>query len=360
MSSMCDTTSGQAVSGPLRRLFAGTVMAVAIAMVLALQWRAHAQAAFVDDAGRRVDVPARIDRVFAAGAPAEVLIYTLAPDRLVARNRLPDAVGAEFFPEAYRSPVLVRQLPEVDNPAFDAEMRALRPDLYVDYGTIDSDYVQSLEAVSRRTGVPGVILDGSLSQIPAVYRRLGAMLGIPARGERLAVHAEQLLSASRGVLAQGPRPVRVYLACSADGTLPCPVAGATGEQLTWLGAVNVAPERQTAAGRLTPDDVRALAPDAMVVTGFGNAAVSLRADPAWRVVPAVAAGRIYQAPAHPYSWGARPPSVNRLLGLPWLASVLRQRTFDAEFFALVRRYFADFYHFQPTDQQIQRLLAGPA
>src|SRR5947208_1230722 len=36
-----------------------------------------------DSAGRRVVVPARIERVFAAGPPATVFVYTLAPDALL-------------------------------------------------------------------------------------------------------------------------------------------------------------------------------------------------------------------------------------------------------------------------------------
>ena len=137
------------------------------------------QTRFTDDAQRTVDLPARVTRVFAAGAPAEVLLYTLAPDLLVGRNRLPEGDAVEFFPPAYRTPTLIRQLPEVDNPAADAELIALKPHLYVDYGTVNADYVASLDAVQKRTGVPGIILDGALTRVPAAYRRLGAALGVP-------------------------------------------------------------------------------------------------------------------------------------------------------------------------------------
>ncbi len=40
----------------------------------------------VDSAGRRVEVPAKIERIFAAGAPARVFIYTLAPEKLLGWN----------------------------------------------------------------------------------------------------------------------------------------------------------------------------------------------------------------------------------------------------------------------------------
>ena len=58
-----------------------------------------------------------------------------------------------------------------------------------------------------------------------------------------------------------------------------------------------------------------------------------------------------------YSWGARPPSVNRLAGLIWLTYVLSERPFDAQFDADVRSFFADFYHVELSDQQLRRLVA---
>jgi iron complex transport system substrate-binding protein len=314
------------------------------------------QTRFVDDAERDVQLPARVSRVFAAGAPAEVLLYTLVPDMLAGRNRLPEGEAVGFFPPQYRNPVFIRQLPEVDNPAADAELLALKPDVYIDYGTVQEDYIVSLNAVQQRTGVPGMILEGRLARIPEIYRRLGAALGVAARGERLAAAADRILAKYRGALAKGPP--RVYLTCSADGFMPCPADDSAGEQLEWLAGVNVAGTRATAPRRpRTIDEIKALAPEVIVVTGAPGIAARLRAHPMWQSVGAAAAGRVYQFPGLPYSWGARPPSVNRLPGLMWLTYVLRGREFDAGFFADVRSFFRDFYHLELTDSQLKKLLS---
>ena len=307
-----------------------------VVAVVGLSTAATMQSRFVDDAGRSVTLPSRVTRVFAAGAPAEVMLYTLVPDLLVGRNRAPSGDALEFFPPAYRNPTLIRQLPEVDNPAADAELLALKPDVYIDYGTVADDYVASIEAVQRRTGVPGIILNGGLSRIPEMYRRVGDALGQPSRGQRLGAAAERLLTKYRGALSSGAAPVRVYLACSADGYVPCLDDDSAGEQLQWLGGMNVAGTRATAPRRpLSIDEITAMAPHLIVVTG---SAAKLRADPAWQKVPAVAAGRVYQWAALPFSWGPRPPSVNRLPGVAWLAYVARGRSFDAEFEADIRAF----------------------
>ncbi len=316
------------------------------------------QTRFVDDARREVQLPARVSRVFAAGAPAEVLLYTLVPDMLVGRNRLPEGDAIEFFPPTYRNPVFIKQLPEVDNPAADAELLAIKPDVYVDYGTVQDDYIAAVEAVQRRTKVPGIILDGAIARIPETYRRLGAALGVPDRGERLATAADRLLTKYRGTLT-GPSSPRVYLACSADGFVPCLEDDSAGEPLRWLGGINVAGTRATSPRRpLTIDEIRALSPQVIVVTAGAGAAARLRANPVWQSLEAVKAGRVYAYPALPYNWAPRPPSVNRLPGVVWLAHAVRGRAFDADFDADIRACFRDFYHLEPTDAQLRKLVGS--
>ena len=76
--------------------------------------------------------------------PLRVRLYTLVPEMLVGRNRVPEGEAVEFFPPAYRTPVFIKQLPEVDNPSADAELLALKPDVYIDYGTVHEDYIAAL------------------------------------------------------------------------------------------------------------------------------------------------------------------------------------------------------------------------
>jgi iron complex transport system substrate-binding protein len=314
----------------------------------------HAQVDFTDDAMRTIALPAAVERVFAAGAPAEVLLYTLVPEKLAGRNNVPAPAALEFLPAEYRNPRQIVNLPERDDPRYDAELLALDVDVYVDYGTVDADYVAALDAISRRTRVPAIILDGSLENVPSVYRRLGAAFGVPQRGERLAAEASRLIERYRGALAEPP--VKVYLACSPNGLTPCVEGHSSGEAAALLGATNVGGKVGDQRGPLAPAQIRERAPD-VVIAASRAAAQALRASPDWRSLPAVAAGRVYAAPDLPFNWGARPPSVNRLLGVIWLAYVARGRPFDAEFRAEVSRVFAVFYHVTLTEAQLDRLLA---
>jgi iron complex transport system substrate-binding protein len=315
----------------------------------------RAETRFTDDAKRIVTLPAHVSRVFAAGAPAEVLLYTLVPEMLVGRNHMPTAAALEFMPPALRSPKPIKKLPDRDDPRYDDELVALMPDVYVDYGTVDDDYVGAVDAIEGRTKVPAIILDGRLTNIPETYRRIGAALGVPERAEPLAEEAQRLIDKYRDAAAS----VRVYLACSRDSLMPCLQGHAYGEAADLLGALNTAGTTATAPKRpLTVQEVRLSKPDVVVAASQLSADI-MRNDPEWHEVDAVASGLVFFPPEQPFSWGPRPPSVNRLLGLVWMAYVLRSRPFDDAFFADVTSAFETFYHFTPTRDQIARLVADP-
>src|SRR5262245_20464652 len=69
-----------------------------LALSGALLRPARARAATITDgAGRTVSVPARVERVFPAGPPAAIMLYTLAPDCLIGWPRANSREEREFL-----------------------------------------------------------------------------------------------------------------------------------------------------------------------------------------------------------------------------------------------------------------------
>ena len=56
-----------------------------------------------DSAGRQVQIPTTINRVMAAGPPATVLLYTLAPDKLIGWVQSFEPDQTALLAEPYRS-----------------------------------------------------------------------------------------------------------------------------------------------------------------------------------------------------------------------------------------------------------------
>ena len=69
-------------------------------------------------------------------------------------------------------------------------------------------------------------------------------------------------------------------------------------------------------------------------------------------------GRVHLSPRLPFGWVDFPPSVNRLIGLWWLAKALYPDQFPEDLRPLTREFYKRFYHIDLTDAQLDRVLAG--
>ena len=86
---------------------------------------------------------------------------------------------------------------------------------------------------------------------------------------------------------------------------------------------------------------------------------AIRSDPVWRQLKAVQAGHIHFVPDLPFSWLDEPPAPNRLIGLLWLGKLLYPAAFPQDIRAEARGFYALFYQQEPSDAQLDRLLANP-
>jgi len=116
----------------------------------------------------------------------------------------------------------------------------------------------------------------------------------------------------------------------------------------------LAPDKLIGWPRAThPDEVPFLPERAAALPAF---AASVRGLPGWRDVPAVANGRVYVPPDVPFGWFDAPPSLNRLLGVQWLARILHPDLFPEPLAPRVKAFHALYYHREPTDVQVRTLL----
>jgi iron complex transport system substrate-binding protein len=225
------------------------------------------------------------------------------------------------------------------------KVTALKPDLILDYGTIAPRYIDLAKATQQRTGIPTVLLDGSLAEVPHVFRLLGGILHREERGETLARFTEALLAVPKRPGAT----LRIACARGPDGlTLAAPGTD-LAESFTHAGWQLVAPSGQGPSRQATLDDIRALDPDVIVFTDPVMRATLAQSE-AWRTVRAVRDSHAYVAPNMPFGWLDEPPSINRLLGLGWLGGS-DPRTLAALFNAVV-------YGRALTASQLDTLLSG--
>jgi iron complex transport system substrate-binding protein len=315
-------------------------------------------ATLVDDANRMIALPQSTERVMAAGAPAEIMLYTLVPERLVGWNHAPSEALKRLIPDNLEPKVIIKRLPERDGPEADGEMLALKPDIVIDYGDIAEGYKGLGDAVTARTGIPYPIFRGRLRQVPETYRKLGRLLHVEDRAEKLADLVSGILLKYGDSLNRTGHPPRLYVTGEADGRVPVFVDDSDWELYEILGALDVAGNFDEAHYK-EPEiaDIAKWQPDAIVTTNPRFLDTVAR-DPAWQQVKAVKEKRVYLSPRLPYSWAGRPPSVNRILGIPWASYVLSGKPFDAEFYADMGALLNGMYHLDLKEADIKALMEG--
>lgn len=320
------------------------------------------EAATVTDAtGRSVTVPDRVERVMAAGPPASVVLYVLAPEKMVGWTAAPRPDEKPFLlPSTRDLPELGRLTGRGDTANVEVVLKA-KPDVIIDFGTVNPTYVSLAERVQEQTGVPYLLFDGRLENTAKSLRLLGAALGVAPRAELIARYVEdsERLIDERLKDVPAAQRHRVYLARQASGLETGLTGSINTEIIERAGGVNVAERGAGRAGIATVgiEQVLAWAPDTIITWDAGFFA-NYAADPAWATVPAVAARRVYLAPRLPFGWIDLPPSVNRAIGLRWIAGLLYPDKFPEDIHAVARDFYKLFYQTDLDAAALDRVLAG--
>jgi iron complex transport system substrate-binding protein len=337
-----------------RRTLIGGVAAALIAP------RQSFAASIIDSTGRTVIAPDKVLRVYPAGPPAAVELYTLAPDLLIGWLEPIGPQEREFLlPEIAARPKIPRLTGRgSDNINIDA-LTSLKPDLVVDIGNVGGSYASLAERVQQQSNVPYVLLDGHLDRIGATYRALGTLIGRSDAAEPLAHYAETTIATvtQRSAAVPSQARPRVYYARDASGLQTARGDSMVAEPIAFVGAENVIPEQQGGQVTVTVEQVVAWNPD-IIIASDKEFARGVRSDPAWAAIAAVKNGRVHLAPRQPFGWVDYPPAANRLIGLWWLAKIFYPDRFPEDIKALARDFYTTFYHVTPTPAQIERVLAG--
>jgi iron complex transport system substrate-binding protein len=335
-------------------------LACGLGVLLFLVQPVAAERMVTDSAGREVAVPERIERVFAAGPPASILLYVLAPDRMIGWPRAPHPEEMPYIAPAYRD------LPEVgwltgrgDTVNLEVLLQS-KPDLVFDFGSVRDTRVSLAERVQAQTGIPYILIDGTFANTPNAVRLLGGVLGVEEQAERIAAYVEATLAEIDATLAEVPqeeRP-RVYLARGPSGLETGLQGSINTEIIERVGGVNVAYDPSGARRGIVQVPIEQIVvwnPDT-VITWDPNFYGGVWKDFYWQGVDAVAAGRVYLSPTAPFGWIDRPPSLNRMMGVKWLAGLFYPNEVKQDLREETRSFYDLFYHVDLTDAELDRLL----
>ncbi len=322
-----------------------------------------------DHAGREVSIPTaqNIKNVFFTSSLAQVYITCLCPDLLAGTASKFEDRSLPYLPEG------VNKLPYLgtlhNNGEIDRE-QLLKQDIDIMFSISGIELTQQniSEAIEiqDQTRIPVLLVDGSFDVIPDAFRFLGDILGRPDRAEELATFCGEFYERVHKVVQTIPESERigVYYAEGPEGLQTEPET--SQHMLGFLegGAKCVAKCKETYGGGMTDVSLEQVIKwDPEVIVGWdvdtrGGAVDDIRTNKNWANITAVKNSRVYAMPNEPWAWCDRPPGVNRLIGIHWVANLLYPQYYDVDMVEVTQEYFKTMYNVEPSREEVEKMLGN--
>lgn len=323
-----------------------------------------------DMAGRVVELPDHIKQVYSTGQPGVVMLYTLCPDKLMGWDLKLSKEEADYINAKYLSLPVLGLMQGSNNTANKEEIIRRRPDIILLMTEIDDSAVSTADEIQDTMGIPVVIADYSLKNLPSAYEFLGELLHEKERAEQLSEYCSNTLKEVEGLEAEiKPEDrVTVYYAQGSNGLQTAPGGSSHSEVIDLVGGDNVVELKAEADGRLTINMEQLLLynPEVIIASySMGHAAKSEGIDAIinngfqeWKLLEAVKQNRTFNTPCYPFNWLDMPPSVNRIIGIKWLGSLLYPDYYQYDIREEVKKYYSLFYQKELSEEELNRLLEG--
>ena len=314
---------------------------------------------FTDSVGREVTVPVQIDQVVVSGPMAQIVLFALCPDKLVGISNAWDESAAQYLDTAYYNLPLLGQLYGGKGELNLETLLESGAQVVIDVGEAKGSIVEDLDALQEQTTIPFVHIDATLATMDETYTLLGDLLGMPDEAKALADYCRSTYDRALTIADSVEKANLLYI--TGDAGLNVIAQGAYHAEVIDLLSNNLAvvddPSSKGTGNEVDMEqilnwnpDVILFAPDSIYDTVAGDAA--------WQGVTAIQNGAYYEVPMGPYNWMGFPPSVQRLLGMLWMAKVLYPEAADFDLYTEAAQYFKLFYHCDLTREQYDALVAN--
>jgi iron complex transport system substrate-binding protein len=314
-----------------------------------------------DTASRRGTLPNQIHKIYCLNPACAMLIYTLAPERLMGWSLQLNQKERSYLAPPYD------RLPGQSGLGENIEqLIKIHPDVIMMMSNAaDSSLSDRLQKIQEQTHIPTFVVDMRMQELPQTYEQLGALLGTQAHAGDLARYCRNTLEeVESGVKAipMSLRP-RVYYAGGVNGLQTLPTGSILAESIAVAGGINVAQMPMTQnRGQASIEQIVAWRPDYVIVATDRDSISNefyrhtIWNDPLWGSLPAVQNHAVYVIPPYPFGWVSPPGSINRILGIKWLASLFYPNRFRYDMRKEAREFYALFYHKQLSEAELNELL----
>jgi iron complex transport system substrate-binding protein len=310
---------------------------------------------FIDSVGRSVEIPNEINSVAPSGPLAQIVLYTIAPNKLEGLSSDFSEEAKKYIDEKYWS------LPKFGqfygkNASLNMEaLVAASPDVIIDIGETKETEKEDMDNLQSQLGIPTIFISATLDTMEDAYTMLGDLLGDTDRAAKLSEYCKNTIKRADLIAnsIQENEKVRVYMAMGDTGLHTNAAGSIHADVLDRVGAVNVADVDVVSTGggsEVSFEQIMTWNPDVILVDGQ-KLYHTIMNDSIWKELKAVQNKKVYCIPNVPYSFLNNPPSINRVIGINWLGNLLYPDQYQLEIKDEIKTFYQLFYTVDLTDEQ---------
>ena len=317
---------------------------------------------FTDSCGRTVELPVEINEIVPSGSLAQMVLYTLCPDKLISLSNALTRTQKQYFDEKYQDLPVTGQFYGGGSTVSFEEIIAAAPDVIIDIGEANESIADDMDDLQAQTGVPVIFIEAGLNTMADAYETLGEITGEAEQAAACASYIRETLADAAAFSAQipGGEKKRVLYSQGEYGTEVMGVGSLHAQVLEYVGADNVAVLDAVASqggNEVSIEQILLWAPEVVILSPDANYD-EIFGDPSWAGIPAVRDGQVYEVPNGPYNWMDRPPSVQRVLAIKWLGNLLYPELFDYDIVEETQEFYRLFFHYDLTEEEARDLMVN--
>lgn len=325
----------------------------------------------IDMAGRTINIPSNIDKIYSTGQPGAIMLYTVAPEKLLGWCLSLTNDEAEYIEPKYIGLPVLGLMQGSNDTANREEILKRKPDVILTVTTINETTIQEADELQSILGIPIVMGDIQLEVLPECYKLVGEITGEMERAENLSNYCNDTIEGAKKIKEKIPKDKlkKVYYAQGSNGLQSASKGTIHSEVIDLVGGQNVIDTQGALNGRVNVnmEQILSLDPDVIIVSYSmghtdkkGNEIFKMMSEGqiAWENVKAVKNQDIFVTPCLPYNWLDIPPSASRIIGIYWLGNLLYPKSYDINLEEKIKEFYKLFYRVELTEEQLSMLMLG--
>jgi len=322
-----------------------------------------------DMANRTVTISSPVNNVLTTDPTTMMLVYMLAPNKLLAFNYQMTPEELSFIPDKYKNLPSVGGWYGGQSGSYE-EFIEMEPDLIFESVTPQDSATQHTASLSVLQGmqqkfgsipVVGVVDTSNITSLNPSILFMGKIMGSEYKANQLVAFNNKVQKEVTDVVSTIPESQRVtvYYAEGSDGLQTEPPGSVHAQLIDFCGGRNVADVQLNGASGETAvsmEQVLKWNPE-VIITTDPTFYANVYNNSEWNGISAVKNKRIYLSPQSPFKWFDRPTGANMIIGIPWVAKILYPDKFkNLDLVSQVKEFYSDFYNYQLSNNDVNNIL----